>query len=146
MDKVQKSSKPALNEHLSREFLRDGRIVAFKIRSLDRETLDTWATAAAFELEHWDEKLPFLNLQDFSDCKNFSFTPYLRQKSEEITSVQPDKTGRTAVVIPKSLSAYVVCMFFIAKRDLYRQRQVFFSREEAVRWLEEWLNLDNVPT
>ncbi len=146
MSDIQQVSKPELDAHLTRTFLSDERIVAFTISSMNRATLDKWAAAAAFELEHWNENLPFLNLQDFSACQNFSFTPYLRQKSEEITTGRPDKIGRTAVVIQKSLNSQIVRMFLLAKKDMYRQRQIFFKREDALRWLEDWLNLDNVPT
>ena len=139
------STRPELDENITREFLKDDRIVAFTIASITRDTLDKWAAAAAYELENWADELPFLNLQDFTTCKNFSFSPYLRAKSEEITVPRPDKIGRTAVVIPRSISAQIVRVFLLAKKNRLRQRQVFFNREDGIKWLEEWLDLSKVP-
>lgn len=147
MTDLQGIAKPELDEHLTRSFLSDGRIVAFSIGSMSRDTLTKWSAAAGHEINNWDPTLPFLNLQDFSACPNFSFTPFLRQKSEEITSLNPNKPGRTAVIIPKSISTQIVRMFLLAsgRSGQHRQRQVFFTQEDGLKWLEEWLDLSKVP-
>lgn len=128
-----------LAEGLYKEALHDERIVAYTITNLHRETIDLWANDARQVFEAWPTQWPFLNLQDFSANKNFTVTPYLKKRAEELTSTRPDFIGRTAVIVPKSFIAQAARLFLAALKNKKRQRQIFFTREDGLAWLQEWL-------
>ena len=140
------STKVQVTPAVLKETFQDGKILAFTVSSIRRETIDAWVDSAVKELVNWKDGLPFLTLQDFSSVSNFSFTPYMRQRSDEMVKPRPDIIGRTAVVLQKGFSARLVQVFLLAKKDKFRQRRLFFSREAAMNWLEEWLDLSNIPS
>jgi hypothetical protein len=146
IDQIAASSTETLTPSLTKQTYHEGKIVAFTITDMHRATIDDWSKAATRALEDWPTALPFLSLQDFSTIDNFSFSPYIRQKSEEMVTPRPDIRGRTAIVLKKSFGARLVQVFLLAKKNKLRQRQLFFSREEALKWLAEWLDPANVPS
>lgn len=131
---------------VTQESFHDGKILVFTVADIRRETVDAWSSTALKTLEAWPSDEPFLTIQDFSGVDNFSFTPYIREKSEQMVTPRPEIQGRTAVVVKKSFGARLVQVFLLAKKNALRQRKLFFSRDEAMKWLEEWLDPTNVPS
>ena len=141
------SAQQKLSEHVTTKHVHDGKIIIYEVTDVRRESVDVWAKVAHDTLVNWSPDYPYLNLQDFSGVENFAMTPYVRQRAEELMEPRPELSGRTAIVLKKSLGSRIVSMFIRAKRvKKARQRRLFFTQEEALAWLEEWLDPANIPS
>jgi hypothetical protein len=70
----------------------------------------------------------------------------LRQRSKEMTLVRREMNTRTAICIPKSVMAHVTLLFIKAlprTKQSDRIRQMFFSVEEGLAWLEKEMAEEN---
>lgn len=125
----------------------DKQIIAYTLTVVSRDVIDKWAESAVSHLLAWPEDKPFLNLQDFSNASFFMLTSYIRKKADEITSPRPEVKGRTAVVVQRNFASQIVVMFLRAlptKGSGSRERETFFVREDALKWLEEKISQKEV--
>lgn len=125
-----------LAEGLTRHYLYDRQIVIFTVENIHQHTIDAWADAVKHEVLNWPADFPFLNIHNFLNVKNMSFTPYIRKKSAELTPLAPDKAGRTALVLPRSMVSTIVHYFLRTQQNRIRPRQVFFKMDDALKWCE----------
>lgn len=141
------SAVQKLSEHVATKYVYDGKIIIYEVTDVRRESVDVWAKVAHDTLVNWSPDYPYLNLQDFSGVDNFAMTPYVRLRAEELMEPRPELLGRTAIVLKKSLGSRIVSMFIRAKKvKKARQRRLFFTQEDALAWLEEWLDPANIPS
>lgn len=123
---------------LVKEELHGGRIIILRINSVSRETIDM-AYETVTEIHHrCGDDLPFLLVYDVTP-KNMTITPYIRTLSSRLNAVNPHVRGRVAVVLPKSPTTAIMKLFVAFLPSPNRPKRVFFSLDEAVRWLEELL-------
>ena len=134
-----------LAEGLTRHYLYDKQIVVFTVEDIHQHTIDAWAEAVKHEVLNWPAERPFLNIHNFLNVKNMSFTPYIRKKSAELTPLAPDKVGRTALVLPRSLVSQIVHYFLRTQQLRVRPRQVFFKMDDALQWCEALLKDPTAP-
>ena len=121
---------------LTLETLYDGRIEIWIASRTSKEITDCWYQNSAKTLENWqDIQQPYLTMLDMS---RVVLTPYGREKAAAPSKVQPDIQGRVAVVIMASTMGHMTRLF-VNNMPKTRQRRVFFSRGDAMLWLEEAL-------
>lgn len=127
---------------VSRQWLYKGRIVVLTPLDMKRETIDVWAAELQRLFNAWPAELPFLNVHDLSKVENFALTPYIRSKVEPIMQSRPEIATRSAAIVPRGFGVRVVRLFFnsVAVRNPRRQRNLFFSLEEGIKWVAEWLD------
>lgn len=121
---------------LTREELHQGHIIAYSVLQSTREVVSAWYERCLHDIETWDPARPLLLLQDMS---RVILTPFARTKAGELAKVRDDLSGRTGVVIAASTMGHLTRLFVDRTLQQTRQRRVFFSREDALAWLEEML-------
>jgi len=125
-----------LTPTLFRERLDDGRIVVFTLHDMANDTVNHWIAACLEEMKRCEEEhRPILILQDLSHpavCQ----TEYSRERGQEVTTACPDLPGRIAFILqPGSVTTTRIGRFVRGQQLHCRDRQVFFSRDEALDWL-----------
>ena len=129
-----------LSPHLERAYLHNKRMVVYKFSSAAHPVIDHWFEDFLAHLQNASPDKPFLMLCDVSHA-NLVLNPYVRTRTVEMTQQRPEIPGRIAAVVGKSISGHLLKGFFrlLNSSRNQRQREVFFTVEEAVRWLEEAL-------
>lgn len=117
----------------------DGQIVIFTILKMVRTVVDAWIDACNEEMRICLEQGRNLSiLQDLSD-RHVTQTPYSRERGQDIVDAYPDLTGRIAFVLPDTPDNQRIRLFVQRQEHQYRERKVFFSRDEGLAWLREAL-------
>ncbi|PJF20882.1 MAG: hypothetical protein CUN56_13940, partial [Phototrophicales bacterium] len=99
--------------------------------------VNAWAQHIKDLITGWeDTNKPYLVLYDFTDPK-VSFTPYVREKSAELTTLRPEVTGRIAVVLSRGAINFLVMLFAQLRPRAARQIKIFFDKESALAWLND---------
>ncbi|RMG70174.1 MAG: hypothetical protein D6711_17990 [Chloroflexi bacterium] len=119
------------------ETIEDGKIHIITIKSITRPSVNAWAQHIKDLITGWeDTNKPYLVLYDFTDPK-VSFTPYVREKSAELTTLRPEVTGRIAVVLSRGAINFLVMLFAQLRPRAARQIKIFFDKESALAWLND---------
>lgn len=112
-----------------------GKLTPLEITLTYDEIIDTVKT--------WPPNQPYLIMWDASTVPLVEWTPQITTRSEDLRDVLlPYRAGRLAGVLKPSPLAKVVKIFVEAiflRRTFKAQVCVFFSKEEAMAWLEELL-------
>lgn len=132
-----------LGAGVTREWLHDGQIVVFALEHVQREAVDTYIDTYMGTLRAWSVSQPFLMLL-VAQQTNIFITPYFRKRLNEAIPLARSRKlhGRLAVVVLKNPLLQVVRLFIKANYSKHRdtiEPQLFFTREEALVWLEEML-------
>jgi hypothetical protein len=130
-----------ISEVLTRRWLMDGRIVVYEWHTsyLSRGIVDHIAETIFETMKHWLPSRPYLALQIFTQG-SVMFTPYSRQRTEEIAKGFPSLRGRVATVTPPTPITRISQGWL---DTLQRSQQtnlphrLFFSESEALEWLRE---------
>ncbi|MCB9438517.1 MAG: hypothetical protein H6673_16215 [Anaerolineales bacterium] len=132
-----------LVDGLTLECLHNDQLLVYTFSTAQREAVDAWYDSVAGLLQGWSRSNPFLMVVDASAAMLIP-TPYARQRSNDLSKLNPDITGRTALIIQDNLTGQIFRFLLSqlqrtskAKRD----RQAFTTRAEAIAWLEELLTL-----
>lgn len=120
----------------TRLLMAEGRVVCYRIRSVDRETVDAWAVDLHKTLTNWQGDTWRLLLDIRLEQGRVPST-YALARSRELAQLRPDLRGRLAVVIGSRLAAQIISFSIHAFDNDYRQRQVFASEASALSWLLE---------
>ncbi len=132
----------ALAAGVTKQWLFGKRILALTGRSPTREAVDAWIAAFKIELAACPPERPFLVLIDFSS-REAGMSPYSRQRGQdlinEVNAMHRD--GAVALITPRSIVGQAVQMFFRLQRRSTMPTQVFFHREDGLKWLKERLRL-----
>lgn len=132
-----------LHPKVRREWLHNRHIVIYTVFDVSRTVVDVWAEAVIDLMEKWPPDRAYLAIYDVSNIP--SLTPYARKRAEDIARVAANLAhidGAYAVVLKRNFLSMIIRLFVL--RDLPGQnpkfkRRVFFDRDEALAWLEEFL-------
>lgn len=132
-----------LADGLTLEFLHDDQLVVYTFSTAQREAVDAWYDSVAGLLQGWPRSNPFLMVVDAS-ASMLTPTPYARERSNHLSKLNPEVTGRTALVIRNNLTGQIF-RFLLGQLQraskAKRERQAFTTRAEAIAWLEELLTV-----
>jgi hypothetical protein len=120
------------------EWVSDGKIALFTHTTMARASVDLWAQHMFGLMTEWPTDRPFATLQD-SGFQGAAFTPTMRKHSERFITYRPELVMYTALVLPRNMTAQFVQLFYRAMRKPNRVTEIFFTREEAMAWLEKRL-------
>ncbi len=128
-------------EHLARgvmrEVLDDGGIVVFTLIDLADETVDVWVEACLELMERCrDEGQPLRVLQDLAR-PGVVQTAYSRARGNTVTNAFPDLKGRIGYVMQPGITSQRVGRYVQGQEHHYRERRIFYDRDEAIAWLRE---------
>ena len=126
------------------EWTHEGRIVLFRLTTIARDSLDAYAEHYIRAVGDASATQPFLAMVDFSHDE-MSFTPYLRQKINEMEAAVPgDVPGKLALLMENTMRSQVfrlIMRAFEAPRMKKQfQRQIFLNEADAIKWLEQGLS------
>ena len=132
-----------LGAEVTLEWLHEGRIVVFTLGSVQREAVDTFIDTYMGILRNWSTSQTFLMVL-VAQKTNIFITPYFRKRLNEAIPLARSRklNGRMAVAVQKSPLLQVVRLFIKANYSKQRdtiEPELFFTREEALVWLEEML-------
>lgn len=132
-----------LAEGLTFEPLHEGKLLVYTFTGVHREAVDAWFDSVAGLLEAWPQGRPFLMAVDAS-ASILVPTPYARKRTNELSQLHPEVTGRTALIIENKLTGQVF-RFLLGQLQraskAKRERQAFISKPDAIAWLEELLSV-----
>ncbi|MCC7449677.1 MAG: hypothetical protein IT324_19820 [Anaerolineae bacterium] len=137
MNNSSPTNSPAIEQlspTLSREWIADGHIVVYTLQDGTRTTIDRWVKAFTADIAAWPEDRPFLVIHDFS-ARQVTTTPYGREGGDKLVNVRPEVKGRVAVLLPKTIAAHLIRLFLDQHTKGGRERRIFTSREDAIKWL-----------
>jgi hypothetical protein len=121
------------------EWLAGRRIVAFKNEDNTRDGVDASLAVVKKLIAQIPPGQPLLMMVD-ARHNSAMITPYASQKLRELFQENIKLSGRTAVVIEPGPVGQIVRLFMRTMNyTSQRERQVFFTRDEAIRWLAELL-------
>jgi hypothetical protein len=124
--------------NLFREWACDRQIVIYTVRDISRDTIDAWAKLILDTIDTWPAGHPFLALFDLN-FPEASLTPYVRDRLGEVMDSQHNLKGRTVLVMRKGFLVNLARIYLRNRKLGIRERQIFFSREEGLAWLEQVL-------
>lgn len=128
--------------YLNREWHLDRQIVVYKLFACTRDAIDAWIECARETLDAWEDEKPYLAMHDISH-PDVTLTPYARKRTrEEVARLPERKNWRSATVTRRDVTGTVMKMYVMV--EFYRthpvlERQIFFNREDAFKWLTELL-------
>lgn len=129
------------------EWLHSQQIVIYKVNEFTRQSINDSVETVMKIVRQWPAGQPYLALMDYTDNKSITLTPYYRQRSEDLLKAFPFLKGRSAIVMTKSSVAYSI-KFYVkhgtGQKQSTLKRDVFFSRQDALSWLEEELVVESV--
>ncbi|MCB9435930.1 MAG: hypothetical protein H6673_02935 [Anaerolineales bacterium] len=119
------------------ETLEDGCVTIFTLTDMTRITVDIWVDACDTLMRTAvDTHTPVRIIQDLSH-PNVTQTPYSQERGQALQDAYPELQGRIAVILPNNHASHRIRLFFKRQNNRYRQRDVFFTREAALEWLNE---------
>lgn len=126
-----------LAEGVISETLDDG-LVVFTFTNLAVATTDGAAEALAALMRRCDEAgRPLRVLLDLSQ-PDLILTPYAREQGASLTRLRPRLCGRVALLAQEGTSiANRIDRVLRSELYHYRERSLFFRREQALAWLRE---------
>jgi hypothetical protein len=128
------SSTELLAPGVRREWLCGNQVVVYVATDVHRESIDAWVAAFKADINMCPPGQTFRVIHDFS-ARAIMATPYARQRAEELTRYRPEIPARVAMIFPKTIFATVLSLFISQHINSTRERKMFATREEAVRWL-----------
>ncbi len=121
-----------------REWLVDGYVLCYTIKSVSRKSVDAWADDLIEKSKALPADCPFLLLQELADPA-LSLTPYVRSRVNDHRKACPNLRGRVALILPRTVMAGVIQFVIKQNSTALIQQRAFFDRESALAWLQEEL-------
>ena len=127
-----------LAEGMIGEVLDDGQLVVFRFTNLAAATVDSAAEAMGALMRRRDEAgQPLRVLLDFSQ-PDLIQTPYVREQGARLSRLRPRLRGRVALLaLEGTLIATRIDRILRSELYHYRERSLFFRREQALAWLRD---------
>ncbi len=139
-EKTEPEATPYLAEEIApgitREWLGDGGVLCYAIRSVSRKSVDAWIADLIEKSNTLFSDRPFLLLQDLADPA-LSLTPYVRSRVNEHRKACPHLRGRVALILPRMAMAGVIQFMIKQNSTALIQQRAFFDRASALAWLQE---------
>jgi hypothetical protein len=120
--------------NLRYEWLAEGRIIVYQFGNHEAKPLGLMMDFILQTMQEWDRSKPYLSIYEAS-MPMVMFTPYARQRLNEISAAAPDLKGRSAGVIPYPRLQHLLRLYTVLKGQENRAKRMFTNRQEAVRWL-----------
>jgi hypothetical protein len=122
-----------------REWLCEGRIISFRVETVERTSLDIYARANLDIIETWPQGQPFLMLQMIES--NVTITQHLHTRMKEInTAIQhAGLQGRKAIAHPSRLHSDTLRTAWAGRATSRLTTNIFPSYDQALAWLMEML-------
>ena len=118
------------------EVLFDGYVNLFVLTNMTRETVDTWIDICdKIMAEGVQKNAPIFIIQDLSH-PDATQTPYSQSRGQALVDAYPDLQGYIAFVLQDNADSQRIRLFVKRQNNRYRQREVFFTREDALEWIE----------
>lgn len=134
------SQKPAplvIKEHVKEEWRLEGSLVVLSLTSLSRQYVDQFVESVIRILNAWPEDKPIRILYDM---RQVGASTYLRQRSEYAAKHTPDRLGRAAFLMQKTIIHRVmeitINRHILVKSKKYLERRVFFDEASALAWVQ----------
>lgn len=129
-------------QEFSLEWIEDGKVICMRLFDIStREKADRYLDAIEENNRNWNPERPLFMIFDASQVIKDTWTPYIRQRSQQAFSALPlEVKGRLASVLKKSILLQIVKLFL--ERGLNRQNRpiqlkIFFDWDEAMEWLKQ---------
>lgn len=115
-----------------------GGIIITAYKTPSRELVDLWQQTITEYAQNRDDKRHYI-VYDLSNVKNFSLTPYLRQRLLETAKQNKEASGRCAVILSHNSFIRIILQLFIA-RDSARSQpnlktKIFGKRDLGIAWV-----------
>ncbi len=117
------------------ERLHDDQAFIFTISDISRVVIDAWAGKIKDLTRDWPDDRTFFAVNHF-DGKRLNLTPYMRAKIQQLADWQPERRGYIAGVLPRTFFAQLMTLFLATMKRNNMTTRFFFTREEALVWLE----------
>lgn len=145
-----------------KETIANGKIVVYTVTSLNISALTEWnddiiamlqdldpdqqQLLVLYDLSQKGVGLPFLVLNSYK-IFNIGVTPMGQRQAAHLLNKRPDLQVRLAVCLSSSASGHIAGRRGIEAQldDLDFDYRIFFEREAALEWLEEFLTMENDP-
>ena len=122
--------------HIRLEYIEQGQIVIWTVRTVDRVQLDLYLQRALEIVRNWPSNRPYVHVEDFADPA-IGATPVVRDLTARISSALAERNllNVTALVVSKTLTAQIarVAMSRLSRNER-RVANMFFTRDEAISW------------
>lgn len=136
-----------ISEGVWQQYLCDRQVVVWKLFDMTRQTVDAWVESCLREMYRcFRDDQEIRALQDLSE-RNVTQTPYGTERGEEVAKAYPELRGRTAAILPPTIDAHRIRLFF--KRTVTqetRQRDVFNDPVKALAYITEGLDCAPPPS
>lgn len=129
------SERTLVHPKLWFEWAADGKVAILDIVTFDNEAIDAWAAAMKALRDSWDPNEPLLILHMTTLVR---FTPYLRQRAEEVIQSTAHLPGAYAFVLGDRAFGQIIRLFLTASQIVAkssRPGRTFITREDAIAWL-----------
>jgi hypothetical protein len=129
-----------LGENIFRETLFHNYVTIFTLTNMTRDTVDIWIAACnQLMSDAVQQDTSIFIIQDLSHPE-VTQTPYSQARGQELVDAYPTLKGYIAYILQESADAQRIRLFVKRQNNHFRQREVFFSREDAFSWIEKILN------
>lgn len=129
-----------LGANVFREIIFDDYVTIFTLTNMTRDTVDIWIEACDLLMsEAVQQNHPIFIIQDLSH-PDVTQTPYSQARGQALVDAHPNLKGYIAYVLQENADSQRIRLFVKRQNNHFRQREVFFSREDALTWIENILN------
>ncbi len=130
------SNKTQLATGVTKETLEDGKILLFKVETVNQSSIDAWYAELHQLIANWSADQPYLVIYDMTHPA-VTLTPYMRKKAAEINGLRQDVQGRIALILKPNPFTYVFRFFLKSLRGKSRTTAIFFERNHAINWVSQ---------
>ncbi len=130
-----------VGEAISLEWLHGGKIMVLHLSETHRQHFEDFYDIYEAVVQAWPADEFFLAAL-IVEGQESMMTPYVRHRTERVIEIGKAKKmgGHVALVLPKSVFTQLIKLFMKKVRQNEKMAsQLFFSREEALAWLERTL-------
>lgn len=139
-------SKKPLDSDVMHHWICDGRIIVFTMHDVSREAVDRWITTVVRHLQAWPRDRVQLVLYDVAS-PGYAPTPYITAQIPAISEASQGLRGRYAILMPPEERSVQMIRFRhrqFSPMGTPIEGRLFTDRDEAISWLREALNSDDI--
>jgi len=119
----------------SRDYLANGRIIAYRFARTDRDAADLWFVEMRDLFLGWQENRPLHILIDLQRSAGIISAQAL-MRARQISHLRPDLPGRTAMLVGRGMVTQVMASLMRSGlAEGVRSRMMFAHEDAAIEWL-----------
>jgi hypothetical protein len=127
------SAAQTISPSVTLEWYDDRKIVCATVTDVARTTIDQLERALTPIVTGWPD--PFQRMiYDFSDPR-VKPTPYSNARARALEELRPDLNRYVAIVMNRTFAVQLIQLFIRAQDRHNRHLRIFFTRQDALRWL-----------